>query len=75
MTLTVDPNTHTNLSPELSKNLVTSKQVVRLSRKSKVLTQKLKEKYHVICHALPNNLWLKAKKQVDAALHHERNNR
>lgn len=41
MTLTVDPNAPTKLSPELSKQVANSKRVLQLSRESKELTEKL----------------------------------
>ncbi|KAK3170218.1 hypothetical protein OEA41_009604 [Lepraria neglecta] len=75
ITLTVDPNAPTKISPEPSKKLATSKRVIQLSRESKALTEKLKKKYRVVHHAPPNDPWLKTKKQVDMALHRERNNR
>lgn len=75
MTLTVDPNAPTKLSPELSKKLSNSKRVVQLSRKSKALTERLKREYTFVGRAPPNDPWLKAKKQVDAALHREKSNR
>lgn len=75
MTLTVDPNAPTKLSPELSKKVAQGKRVLQLSRESKELTGKLKRKYDVVRRAPPNDPWLKTKKQVDAALHREKNNR
>ena len=75
MTLTVDPNAPNKLSEELSKKLANSKRVVQLGRTSKALTVKLKKKYQVLRLAPPNDPWLKAKKQVDAALHREKTNR
>lgn len=75
MTLTVDPNAPTKLSPELSKKLSNSKRVVQLGRESKALTERLKKKYRFVRYAPPNDPWLKSKKQVDAALHREKTNR
>ena len=75
MTLTVDPNAPTKLSPELSKQVANSKRVVQLSRESKALTKKLRRKYDFVRHAPPNDPLLLAKTQVNAALHQEKNNR
>ena len=75
MTLTVDPNAPTKLSPELSKQVANSKRVVQLSRESKALTTKLRRKYGFVRHAPPNDPLLLAKKQVNATLHREKNNR
>ena len=75
MTLTVDPNAPTKLSPELSKQVANSKRVVQLSRESKALTKKLGRKYGFVRHAPPNDPLLLAKTQVNAALHREKNNR
>ena len=51
MTLTVDPNAPTKLSPELSKQVANSKRVLQLSRESKELTEKLKDKYTAVRRA------------------------
>ncbi len=75
MTLTVDPNAPTHLSPELSKKVANRKRVLQLSRESKELTQKLKDKYDLVRCAPANEPWLRTKQQVDAALHREKNNR
>lgn len=75
MTLTVDPNAPTKLSPELSKKAADGKRVLQLSRESKALTEKIKRKYNIVKRAPPNDPLVKTKKQVDAALHREKNNR
>lgn len=75
MTLTIDPNAPTKLSPELSKKLANSKRVVQLGRESKALIERLKKKYSFVRHAPPDDPLLKAKKQTDAALHREKTNR
>ncbi len=75
MTLTVDPNVPIKLSPELSKKVVSGKRMLQLSRESKELTQKLKDKYDFVRCAPANEPWLRTKKQVDATLHREKNNR
>ena len=61
MTLTVDPNAPTKLSPELSKQVANSKRVVQLRRESKALTKKLRRKYGFVRHAPPNDPLLLAK--------------
>lgn len=48
MTLTVDPNAPTTLSPELSKKVALGWRVLQLSRENKELTRKLKRKYDVV---------------------------
>ena len=75
MTLTVDPNAPTKLSPELSKKVADGKRVLQLSRESKALTEKIKRKYNIVKRAPPNDPLVKTKKHVDAALHREKNNR
>lgn len=75
MTLTVDPNAPTKLSPELSQKVSNGKRVLQLSRESKALTEKIKRKYNVVNRAPPDDPLVKNKKQVDAALHREKNNR
>lgn len=62
MTLTVDPNAPTKLSPGLSKKVASGKRVLQLSRKSKELTQKLKDKYDFVRCALANEPCLRTKK-------------
>ena len=74
MTLTVDPNAPTKLSPELSHKVANSKRLLQLSRESKALTEKIKWKYSIVRHAPPHDPLVKTKKQVDAALHREKNN-
>ena len=75
MTLTVDPNAPTKLSPELSKQVANSKRVVQLSRESKALTTILRRKYGFVRYAPLNDPLLLVKKQVNTALHREKNNR
>ncbi|KAL8997376.1 MAG: hypothetical protein Q9188_006340 [Gyalolechia gomerana] len=60
---------------ELSKKLANNKRVVQLGRRSKDLTEKLREKYRLVRLAPLNDPLLEAKKQVDAALHREKTNR
>ena len=75
MTLTVDPNAPTKLSLELSHKVANSKRLLQLSRESKALTEKIKWKYSIVRHAPPHDPLVKTKKQVDAALPREKNNR
>ena len=75
MTLTVDLDAPNKLSDELSKKLANSKRVLQLSRTSKDLTKKLKDKYHFVRLAPPNDPLFKEKKEADAALHREKSNR
>lgn len=75
ITLTVDTNAPNTLSRELSKKLANNKRVVQLGRRSKDLTEKLREKYRLVRLAPLNDPLLEAKKQVDAALHREKTNR
>ena len=71
MTLTVDLHAPNKLSDELSKKLTNSKRVVQLGRTSKDLTKTLKKKYRLVRLAPMTDPLLKAKKEVDAALHRE----
>lgn len=75
MTLTVNPNAPTKLSPELSQKVASGKRVLQLSHESKALTEKIKRKYDVVRRAPPDDPLVTAKKQMDAALHREKNNR
>ncbi|MCJ1360230.1 MAG: hypothetical protein MMC33_010233, partial [Icmadophila ericetorum] len=75
MILTVDLDAPNKLSDGLSKKLANSKRVLQLSRISKDLTKKLKEKYQFVRLAPPNDPLLKEKKEADAVLHREKSNR
>ncbi len=75
MTLTVDFSVSIKLFNELSKKLANSKQMIRLSSKSKRLIIKIRIKYELVKHASRENSWIKKKKDVDAVLHREKMNR
>ena len=68
MTLTVDPNAPTTLSPELSKQLVNNKRVLQLQRRNNDLTQILKKKYKLVRLASRNDPLYQRKKQINASL-------
>ena len=75
MTLSVDPNAPTKLSPEMSAKVANSKRVIQLTRESKELTEKIRDRYGFVRHTPANDPLRQAKKKVEAALHREKNNR